>query len=358
MKGAIELLKENWIWWTELLMVLGVALLLSYLTRLFLARIVFKKTRKERRELFIKITKIVQWPLMIWLIWFFFHIIIGALDDSHARVLMGSPLYQIFIISLFAWLFIAVTTIFQAFLLDSYSMSKADNIRERKLHTQVLYIKRITILIIAIVAISMILMSFDSVRKIGTGLLASAGVLGIIIGLAAQRSISNLLAGMEIAFTQPIRIDDVVVVENEWGKIEEITLTYVVVRIWDMRRLVLPINYFMDKPFQNWTRTTADIWGTVFFHVDYKMPIEPLREALTKILKSSPHWDKQLNVLQVTDATDRSLEVRCIVSAKDSGAAWDLRCEVREKLIGFIQENYPECLPKIRVEGEVNQTAT
>jgi small-conductance mechanosensitive channel len=199
-------------------------------------------------------------------------------------------------------------------------------------------------------------MSFSRVRELGTSLLASAGIAGLIIGLAAQKSIANLLAGFQIAFTQPIRIDDVVVVENEWGRIEEITLTYVVVVIWDSRRLVLPISYFIEKPFQNWTRVSSDILGSVMIHADYSVPVDELRKELTRILneEGKKYWDGKVNSIQVTEATEKTIQIRALVSSVNSGSAWDLRCLVREKLIAFIQKNYPSSLPRIRASVEQN----
>ncbi len=170
------------------------------------------------------------------------------------------------------------------------------------------------------------------------------------MGLAAQRTISTLLAGIQIAITQPIRVDDVVIVENEWGRIEEITFAYVVVRIWDLRRLILPITHFIEKPFQNWTRVTADILGTVFIYVDYTGPVQAIREELHRILKSTDLWDGKAWVLQVTHATERTVELRALMSAQDAPTAWNLRCEVRERLIEFVQRNYPDGLPKVRAE--------
>jgi small-conductance mechanosensitive channel len=193
-------------------------------------------------------------------------------------------------------------------------------------------------------------MTFEKVRQLGATLLASAGIVGIIVGIAAQKSIATLFAGIQLAITQPMRIDDVVIVENEWGRIEEITLTYVVVRIWDLRRLIVPITYFLEKPFQNWTRISADILGTVFLYVDYTVPVEAVRTELRRILESSPLWDGQVCVLQVTNATERTVELRALMSAADSSSGWGLRCEVREKLIEFIRQNYPEGLPKVRAE--------
>jgi hypothetical protein len=193
------------------------------------------------------------------------------------------------------------------------------------------------------------LMVFDSVRQFGASILASAGVAGIVVGFAAQRSIATLLAGFQIALTQPIRVDDVVIVENEWGRIEEITLTYVVVRIWDQRRLVVPITYFIEQPFQNWTRTSSEMLATVFLHTDYTVSVGALRDELTRILSRSTLWDQRVNVLQVTDAREHTLEIRALASAADASRAWDLRCEIREQLVVFVQENYPASLPKLRV---------
>jgi small-conductance mechanosensitive channel len=194
------------------------------------------------------------------------------------------------------------------------------------------------------------LMTFPKVQQLGTTILASAGIIGIVVGMAAQRTIGNFIAGLQIAFTQPIRLDDVVIVENEWGRIEEITLTYVVVKIWDLRRLIVPITYFIEKPFQNWTRTSADILGTVYIYVDYTVPVDSIREQLQKILNESELWDKKVCVLQVTNATERTVELRALMSAPDASTAWSLRCQVREKLIDFIRENYPHALPKLRAE--------
>ena len=209
-------------------------------------------------------------------------------------------------------------------------------------------LKKIAVAVIALFAIASMLMVFQPVRQFGTAMIASAGVAGIVIGFAAQKSLATLLAGIQIAMTQPIRIDDVVIVEGEWGRIEEITLTYVVVCIWDLRRLVVPITYFIEKPFQNWTRTSAEILGTVFLQVDYDVPVDAVRQEFTRILEASPLWDRKVKVLQVTDAKDRTLELRALASSSDAGKSFDLRCEVREKLVAFIQTNYPDSLPRVR----------
>lgn len=235
-------------------------------------------------------------------------------------------------------------------------LTKADNLRERRIATKVEYLERIIDVVIIVVAVALILTGFERFRRIGGSLLASAGLASLILGFAAQRSLANLIAGFQIAFTQPIRIGDAVLVENEWGEIEEINLTYVVVRIWDLRRLVLPITYFLEKPFQNWTRTSADLVGSVILPLDYSVPVEVLRAELTRILQASPLWDGKTNVVQVTDATDRSVVVRLLVSGRSSGQTFDLRCEVREKLIHYLQRHYPNALPRLRLDAPVRET--
>ena len=249
-----------------------------------------------------------------------------------------------------AWLLVKITYVLDDFILSQYKIDAVDNLRARRIRTQLQVFKRIVMVVIGIIALAAMLMTFDKVRQLGTSILASAGVIGIIVGVAAQRTIATFIAGFQIAVTQPIRLDDVVIVENEWGRIEEITLTYVVVRIWDMRRLILPITYFIEKPFQNWTRLTADILGTVFIYVDYTIPIQAIRDELHRILKNTDLWDGKVWKLQVTNSNERTVELRALMSAPDASAAWNLRCAVREKLIEFIQKNYPDGLPKVRAE--------
>lgn len=230
-----------------------------------------------------------------------------------------------------------------------FGIDRADNLKERQVLTQVTFIRKIIVFLIVMIGLSLFLLQFDGVRKYGATFLTSAGVAGIIIGLAAQKTIGNLLAGVQIAFTQPIKIGDAVFVENEWGWIEEINLTYVVVRIWDRRRLVLPITYFTEQTYQNWTRNSTDILGRVFLYTDYTIPIEVLRREFEAILASTDLWDKRDQVLQITDCTEKSMEIRLLMSAKDSPTSWDLRCLVREKMLVFIQEKYPKALPKTRL---------
>ncbi len=229
-----------------------------------------------------------------------------------------------------------------------YDLAATDNLLARKHVTQVRVLKGALATMIVLITIASALMTFESVRQVGVGLFASAGIAGIVAGLAARPLLSNLLAGVQLALTQPIRVDDVVVVENEWGRVEDITMTYVVVRIWDLRRLIVPISYFIEKPFENWTRETAAILGTVLLYVDYTVPVDRVREKLKAIVQESKNWDGNVATLQVTDAREFTLELRVLVSARDSSASWDLRCEVREKLVAFLANSFPGALPQRR----------
>ncbi len=224
--------------------------------------------------------------------------------------------------------------------------------KAQRIHTQVRLLRRIIAIVILIIAAGAILMSFGKVRAYGASLLASAGIVGIVIGLAAQPIMTNLLAGAQIGIAQPFRVDDVVVIDGHWGRIEEISLTYVVVRIWDLRRLVLPISWFVQNPFENWTRSGADLLGYVHIEVDYSAPVDKIREELHRILQASPRWSGSVWNLQVTAAGPSTLQVRALMSARNSQDSWDLQCEVREKLVAFLRDNYPSALPKIRLEGE------
>ncbi|RYJ41346.1 mechanosensitive ion channel family protein [Flavobacterium beibuense] len=254
----------------------------------------------------------------------------------------------LFILSV-TWFLIIFVKVLKASFVKKYDISVSDNLTARRVYTQFSILERVVVFLIIVCAIGVALMSFESIRSIGVSFLTSAGIAGIIIGFSAQKALGTLLAGIQIAITQPIRLDDVVIVEGEWGRIEEITLTYVVVKIWDKRRLVVPTPYFIEKPFQNWTRNSAEILGTVFIYTDFKVEVDKLRTELTRLLEGSDLWDGQVNVLQVTDARERVMEIRALMSSKDSSISWDLRVYVREKLIEFIQKNYPDSLPRTRI---------
>jgi small-conductance mechanosensitive channel len=247
------------------------------------------------------------------------------------------------------WLLIKSIKLIKQLVIKNYDVRADDNLKARKVYTQFTILEHIFIFILVILALGIALMSFEGIKEIGVSIFASAGVAGIILGFSAQKMIGAILAGIQIAIAQPIKIDDVVVVEGEWGRVEQITLTYVVIAIWDKRRLVVPTPYFIETPFQNWTKTTADILGTVFLYTDYKVSFDALRKELTRILKSTDLWDGQTNALQVTNSTANHVEIRALMSAKDSPTAWDLRVLVREKLITFLQKKYPESIAHTRV---------
>ncbi|WP_424194268.1 mechanosensitive ion channel family protein [Ampullimonas aquatilis] len=224
----------------------------------------------------------------------------------------------------------------------------SDNLQARRIHTQATVLARTLMFLIGFLGLSSALMTFPSVRQLGTSLLASAGVAGLIVGFAAKPVLSNMLAGLQIALTQPIRIEDVVIIENEWGWVEEINASFVIVRLWDQRRMVVPLNWFIEHPFQNWTRTSAQIIGSVFIWVDHRMPLEPLREELKRLCNIDPDWDQRVSLLQVTDATPTGMELRALVSSSSSPQCWDLRCRVREGLVRMVATQYPQFLPKVR----------
>ncbi len=242
--------------------------------------------------------------------------------------------------------------------LAGYDIKAADNLRARKAYTQVHVISKTLYFLITVFALASILMLFKEVQRFGTSILASAGVVGIIFGFAAQKTIANLFAGFQLAMTQPIRLDDVVIVEGEWGRIEEITLTYVVVHIWDDRRLIVPLSHFIEKSFQNWTRSSAEILGSVFVWVDYSLPLGSVREALREIVEGDPLWDKRFWNLQVTETSERAMQIRVLATAADSSKAWDLRCHIREKLIAHLQEHHPRSLPRLRAELDERAAAS
>jgi small-conductance mechanosensitive channel len=241
--------------------------------------------------------------------------------------------------------------------LRDYRLDLPDNLLARKHITQVRILERVLEVMIVLVTIGFALLTFDAVRQFGVTLFASAGVAGIIAGLAARPVLSNFFAGVQIAVSQPIRIDDAVIVENESGSIEEITFSYVVVKLWDLRRMVVPLSYFIEKPFQNWTRTGGELIGSVFFYVDHTAPVAAIREKVLDIVANSKLWNGKVVNLQVSDCKETTIELRALVSANTASAAWDLRCEVREKLIDFLQREHPTALPRRRYEAMTDDAA-
>jgi small-conductance mechanosensitive channel len=245
---------------------------------------------------------------------------------------------------------VRATFVLDDVILARYHLDVENNLKARRVHTQIQVLRRVTVVIVAVVTLAVVLLSFPSVRAAGAGLLASAGIVGIVAGVAARPAATNLVAGLQIAISQPIRVDDVVVVDGNFGRIEEIALTYVVVRVWDLRRLVVPISYFIENSFENWTRSSADILGWVFLEVDYSAPVGAIREQLAEILRSSEEWDGGFWNLQVTDLEGGKMQLRVLVSARDSSRSWDLQCEIRERLIAWLQSEHPTALPRTRAE--------
>lgn len=254
------------------------------------------------------------------------------------------------VIASIGWLAVALVAAAVELLTARLDTSVSDNLRARRAKTQATIARGAAAMIIGFVTATAMLMTFDQVRTLGAGLLASAGVVGIVVGIAAQPTLANLLAGIQIAISEPIRLDDVVVVEGEWGRIEEITFTYVIVASWDERRVVLPISYFTQTPFQNWTRRRAQVIGSVTLQVDYTAPIEEMRAELERIVGESDLWDGRVVNLQATDSHERTLELRALASAADAPRAWDLRCLVRERLVDYLVRAHPQALPRTREE--------
>jgi small-conductance mechanosensitive channel len=259
-----------------------------------------------------------------------------------------SRLLQVSFIALVGWMVLTSLNVAADLYIRRFDIAAADNLIARKQVTQVRVLKGALGTLIVVITVAAALMTFEQVRQYGVSLFASAGIAGIVVGLAARPMLSNLIAGVQLAITQPIRLEDAVLVENEMGFIEEINATYVVVRLWDWRRLVVPLTYFIEKPFQNWTREGAALIGAATIRTDYTVPVARVREEFERIVKSSPLWDRRVLNLQVTESDDRGIELRALVSADNSGRLWDLRCEVREKLIAFLQRDHPQALPRRR----------
>jgi len=262
------------------------------------------------------------------------------------------------IVGAFGWLAIAMLNVTEDVMAEKYPVTVSDNYGARALQTRMKVLRSAGVVIISVITVSVILMSFPSVRQLGVSLLASAGLLALVVGMAARPALENLIAGLQIALTQPIKLDDVLVIEGEWGRVEEITAAYVVVRIWDARRLVVPLNYFITTPIENWTRRTSDILGTVTLHVDYTVPVGEVREELHRLLQGSELWDERVWNLQVTDSRESGVDLRALMSARDSSDMWALRCYIREELVQVIKERWPHSLPRIRAEMDYANGAT
>ena len=287
----------------------------------------------------------VRLALMLAALWL--AVTVSPLDPGPSEAVRQALVF-LFILTM-GWMAIGASDMWAVVYLRRFNMQVEDNLLARKHVTQARILQRVAALLIGIVTLGLALMTIAAVRQWGMSLLASAGVVGIIAGFALQPLLTNMIAGVQIATDQPIRLDDAVIVEGEWGTVEEITSTYVVVKLWDWRRMILPLTYFIQKPFQNWTRETARLIGTAFLYVDYEAPMERLRAELERICRESPLWDGDVVNLQVTEITDRVAQVRCLASARNAPTAFDLRCEIREKMLAFMRDQCPEALPRDRL---------
>jgi small-conductance mechanosensitive channel len=325
------------------------SIIIGIVVRYAFFKTLFILNKKDDRAFIKLLEKRFNGSIFLFIPMLIMHNVIPSFELSESLTEWLLLISESLIIASFTIIAIRIVYFLQDVLNAKFRVDRADNLKERQVITQVTFIRKIIVFLIVMIGLSLFLLQFDGVRKYGATFLTSAGVAGIIIGLAAQKTIGNLLAGIQIAFSQPIKIGDAVLVEKEWGWIEEINLTYVVVKIWDQRRLVLPITYFTEQTFQNWTRNSADIIGSVFLFTDYTIPIDDLRREFEAILAKTNLWNKNAQVLQVTDCTEKTMQIRLLMSAKDSPTAWDLRCLVREKMLVFIQEKYPHALPKTRL---------
>jgi small-conductance mechanosensitive channel len=277
-------------------------------------------------------------------------VVFGSAPDNLPSIGFVRHSAGLLLIASVTWLLLGAIRGLADGVIESNPRTVEQNLQARRIETQTRVLSRSAMVVVLIAGISIGLMTFPGARQLGASLLASAGVLGLVAGLAARPIFSNLIAGVQLALAQPIRIDDVLIVKGEWGRVEEITGSYVVLRIWDERRLIVPLQWFIENPFENWTRTGSEILGTVFLYLDYSAPVEAIRAEAKRVVEAAPEWDRRVFAVQVTDTTERTMQVRILVSAGNSGKAFDLRCRIREHMVGFLSREYPQALPTLRFE--------
>jgi len=354
----VEFMLQHWRTWLWITGGLVAAVLLSLLVHFLVFLILKRLARRTTNRIDDSLIRHGERPTR----WIFPLIgVLVTLPLLPVRSQIVAPIQHVLglgVIASIAWVVVLLADITADILSSRYETDVPDNLAARTMRTQTQMLRRIFVVIVIVVTLGIMLMTFPAIHTLGTSLLASAGLAGLAIGMAMRPTLASILAGIQIALTQPIRLEDVVIVEGEWGWIEEIRTTYVVVRIWDLRRLVLPLSYFIEKPFQNWTRMTADLLGTVFLYVDYSVSVDEVREELHRILEQSGMWDGKTWGLQVTNASERTVELRALMSAPNGSNAWDLRCHVREKLIQFLQERHPDTLPRTRADIRLDQASS
>jgi small-conductance mechanosensitive channel len=344
--------KQDWVWLQVVAILLGallLALLVHWMAFLVLSRLASRSASKvddsllthartPSKALFCIMAALLVLPVLG----------VGAsAQETLQRILTVALTASV------GWLAARLTGVLRDVVEAKYDLKAATDVRARQTVTRVAILRQSLVALIAVVTLCLILMSIPSIRQIGVTLFASAGIAGLVAGLAARPAISNLIAGIQLAVTEPIRLEDSVIVEGEFGNVEEIRATYVVVRLWDLRRMIVPLSYFIEKPFQNWTRATTDLLATVMLYVDYTVPVAKVREELQRIVKTTDLWDGKVCKLQVTNCTESTVELRALLSALDAGRAWDLRCFVREQLIAYLRREHAEALPRARAEVSV-----
>jgi small-conductance mechanosensitive channel len=278
--------------------------------------------------------------------------------DSVDAIETVRRLNTVCLITSLTWLVVAWVLALSDTVIARHPVDVADNLHARRILTQTRVLSRSVIFLVVVLGVSFALLTLPGARQLGASILASAGIAGVVAGMAARPVLGNFIAGLQLAFTQPMRIDDVLIVEGEWGRVEEITGSYVVIALWDERRLIVPLQWFIEHPFQNWTRTTTHLLGTVTLWVDYRAPVPALRAELERFCHADPDWDGRVCVLQVTDADARAMQIRLLVSSADASRGFDLRCRLREAMIHFMQLEMPDTLPMTRLEMRANSTET
>lgn len=359
LRNALDTVRV-WLDWLPDPIVAVLILLIAIALALFLHRVLRKASRRllavRYPNLFSVITQMRGLSrLALFILAVFVALPVAPLDYDFKRLIARFLLMAI--IALIGWAAITALHITADIYLRRYRLDVEDNLLARKHNTQIRVLLRTVDGLLVIFTLGAALMTFQTVRQYGVSLFASAGVAGIVAGLAARPVLSNLIAGVQLAITQPIRIEDAVVVENEYGNVEEIGSTYVVLRLWDLRRMIVPLTYFIEKPFQNWTRESSTLIGTVLIYVDYRAPVDAMRKTAEKIVRASKLWDGRVFNVAVTDFKNDTMEVRILASAGAAGKVSDLRCEIREKLIDFLQREHPEALPRQRTELALDRAA-
>ncbi|WP_447730834.1 mechanosensitive ion channel family protein [Pseudoxanthomonas suwonensis] len=330
---------------------IGAALLLGLLVHYVLRRYARRIAQKDSSRA--RVAHAVILPLAFALPLVFLGQALRAVPMPEEHLQTWLHFLRLAVFGCVTWLLVRIVGAVEASILRHNPMEVADNLHARRIQTQTRVLSRVVQGGIILLGAALALMTFPAVRQVGATLLASAGIAGLVAGIAARPVFGNLIAGLQIALAQPIRLDDVVIVEGEWGRIEEITSTYVVVRIWDERRMVVPLSWFIENPFQNWTRRTAQMLGTAFLWLDYRTPMDEVRAELERICKEDPRWDGRVCIAQVTETAEHVMQVRLLVSARDSGEAFDLRCAVRERMIDFLARHHPYALPRLRAQIDV-----